>query len=43
MCTCMYHLSYPHSEGVDVLVHLVQQGDRLDYHVVRAAGVELDL
>ena len=36
-------LPHAHREGVDVLVHLIQQGDGLDDHVVGAAGVELNL
>ena len=39
----LVYVSYSHSECVDVLVHLVQKGDGLDDHVVRATGVELDL
>ena len=32
-----------HGEGVDVLVHLIQQRDRLDDHVVCATRIELNL
>jgi hypothetical protein len=36
-------LTHPHGECVDVLVHLIQQGDGLDDHVVRSSRVKLDL
>lgn len=36
------HLPDPHGKGVDVLVQLVQQTDRLDDHVVYTVDVELD-
>eukprot|EP00624_Nannochloropsis_granulata_P007208 evm.model.NODE_6825_length_32477_cov_17.962835.3 len=32
-----------HGEGIKILVELIQQGDRLDDHVVRTPGIELDL
>ena len=36
-------LAYAHSESVDVLIKLVKECNRLDDHVVSAAGVELHL
>ena len=36
-------LTDPHCKGVDVLVHLVEEGYALDDHVVRLVHVELDL
>ena len=37
------HTPDPHGEGVDVLVHLVQEADGLNNHVVRSMNVELHL
>ena len=35
-------LPNPHGEGVEILVHLIQQRDGLDDHVVGPCRVELD-
>jgi hypothetical protein len=32
-----------HGEGVEVLVHLVELRNGLDDHVIRTAGIELNL
>ena len=32
-----------HSEKVDVLIERVEEGDRLDNHVVHTVNIELDL
>ena len=36
-------LTNAHGKRVEILVHLIQEGNRLDYHVVRAGRVELHL